>query len=124
MIGGSYRNTANIGKRSLLVSADQIVAANTFLCCLFIMVMHLGVSGAALATVIGGQALSAGMSMYFFFLRKNRSYNIHAAYFKPDWRIMGEVITVGFPSFVKSLSASLVVIITNNLLRAIGGDNA
>lgn len=100
------------------------VVANIFLCWLFIMVLHIGVAGAALATVIGGQALSAGMSMYFFFLRKNRSYQIHLAYFKPDWAIMGEVITVGLPSFIKSLSASLVVIITNNLLKAIGGDSA
>lgn len=100
------------------------VAANTLLCWLFIMVLHMGVSGAALATVIGGQALSAAMSMYFFFFRKNRSYNIRLSYFKPDWAIMGEVISVGFPSFVKSLSASLVVIITNNLLKSIGGDSA
>ena len=100
------------------------VAANTLLCWLFIMVLHMGVSGAALATVIGGQALSAGMSIYFFFFRKNRSYNIKAAYFKPDWMLIGEVITIGFPSLVKSLSASLVVIITNNLLKTIGGDSA
>src|SRR5512135_2777274 len=45
------------------------VCANTLLCWLFIMVLHIGVAGAALATVIGGQALSAGMSIYFFFFR-------------------------------------------------------
>lgn len=100
------------------------VIANTFLCWLFIMVLRIGVAGAALATVIGGQALSAAMSMYFFFFRKNRSYQIRLAYFKPDWAIMGEIIAVGFPSFVKSFSASLVVIVTNNLLKTIGGDSA
>ncbi|MBI4928600.1 MAG: MATE family efflux transporter [Anaerolineae bacterium] len=100
------------------------VIANTFLCWLFIMVLRIGVAGAALATVIGGQALSAAMSMYFFFFRKNRSYQIRLEYFKPDWAIMGEIIAVGFPSFVKSLSASLVVIVTNNLLKTIGGDSA
>lgn len=100
------------------------VVANTVLCWLFIMVMDMGVSGAALATIIGGQALSAAMSIYFFFFRKNRSYQIKAAYFKPDWPLIGEVITIGFPSFVKSLSASLVVIVTNNLLKTIGGDSA
>ena len=31
---------------------------------------------------------------------------------------------IGFPSLVKSISASLVVIITNNLLKQIGGDSA
>ncbi len=100
------------------------VTANIILCWLFVMVLHMGVSGAALATVLGGQCISAGMSVYFFFFKKNRSYQLQAAYFKPDWPIMAEVIIIGFPSFVKSLSASLVVIITNNLLKAIGGDSA
>lgn len=100
------------------------IAANTFLCWLFIIVMDMGVMGAALATVIGGQALSSAMSMYFFFFRKNRSYDIKAAFFKPHWPLIGEIITIGFPSFIKGLSASLVVIVTNNLLRAIGGDSA
>ncbi len=99
------------------------VVVNTVLCWLFIMVLRMGVAGAALATVIG-QAISVGMSLWFFFCKPNRSYDIKAAYFRPNWPIMREVITIGIPSFVKSLSASLVVGVTNNLLRAIDGDSA
>jgi Na+-driven multidrug efflux pump len=51
------------------------VSANLVLCWLFIMVLRTGVAGAALATVTG-QAISAGMSIYFFFFRKDRSYHI------------------------------------------------
>jgi Na+-driven multidrug efflux pump len=64
------------------------------------------------------------MSIYFFFVRKNRSYQIQAAYFKPDRSIISEVLMIGLPSFLKSLSASLVVIVTNNLLKLLGGDSA
>lgn len=99
------------------------VTTNIVLCWLFIIVLHMGAGGAALATV-AGQVISAGMGIYFFFFRKNRSYQIKAAYFKPDWSIIGEIIVIGFPSFMKSISASLVVIITNNLLKQIGGDSA
>lgn len=99
------------------------VVANTVLAWLFIMVMRMGVGGAALATVIG-QAISAGMSVYFFFFRKNRSYRIKAAYFKPDKSIIREVLMIGLPSFLKSISASLIVIVTNNLLKVMGGDSA
>lgn len=99
------------------------VTTNIVLCWLFIMVLKMGVAGAALATV-AGQAISAGMSIYFFFFKKNRSYNIKAEYFKPHWPIIGEVLLVGFPSLIKSLSASIVVIVMNNLLRVIGGDTA
>lgn len=99
------------------------VSTNIVLCWLFIIILNMGISGAALATVTG-QAVSAGMSLYFFFFRKNRSYRIKASYFKPDWSIIGEVLLIGFPSFIKSFSASMVVIITNNLLKQIGGDSA
>lgn len=99
------------------------VSANLVLCWLFIMVLRMGVSGAALATV-SGQAISAGMSVYFFFFRKNRSYHIKASYFKPDWSIISEVLMIGSPSLIKNLSVSLVAIVTNNLLRLAGGDSA
>jgi putative MATE family efflux protein len=99
------------------------VAVNTLLCWLFIMVLHFGAEGAALATV-SGQAVSAGMSVYFFFFRKQRSYQIKLEYFKPDKAIIREVLMIGLPSFLKSISASLVVIITNNLLKVLGGDHA
>lgn len=99
------------------------VTVNLVLCWLLIMVLKIGVAGAALATVTG-QAVSAGMSVYFFYFRKNRSYDIRLPYFKPDWRLIGEVLMIGFPSLIKNLSASLVVIVTNNLLKLIGGDTA
>jgi putative MATE family efflux protein len=99
------------------------VTINALLCWLFIMVLRLGVGGAALATVIG-QAVSAGMSVYFFFFRPNRSYQITDASFKPDKALISEVLMIGLPSLLKSLSASLIVIITNNLLNLLGGDSA
>jgi len=99
------------------------VLTNIFLDWLFIMVLKMGVSGAALATV-SGQIVSASMSIYFFFFRKNSSYRIPAAYFKPDKSIIGEIVMIGLPSFLKNISASVLVIVTNNLLKVMGGDNA
>jgi putative MATE family efflux protein len=99
------------------------VTANIILCWLFIMVLRMGVAGAALATV-AGQTISAGMSIYFFFLRPNRSYRVRARYFRPDWPIITEVLMIGLPSLIRNLGASAVVILTNNLLRVTGGDAA
>lgn len=99
------------------------VVTNAILSWLFVMVLKIGVAGAALATV-AGQAISAGMSVYFFFFKRNRSYQIKAAYFKPNKAIIGEVLLIGLPSFLKSLSASLIVVVTNNLLKLAGGDSA
>lgn len=99
------------------------ISVNLVLCWLFIIVLRMGVAGAAWATVIG-QTVSASMSVYFFFFRKNRSYDIKAAYFKPDWSIIIDVLMIGFPSLIKNFSVSLMVIVTNNLLRLMGGDSA
>lgn len=99
------------------------VTVNLVLCWLFIMVLGMGAAGAALATV-AGQTVSAGMGIYFFFFRKNRSYEIRASYFRPNWPIIAEVLLIGVPSFAKNLSVSLAAIITNNLLRQMGGDSA
>lgn len=99
------------------------VSVNIVLCWLFIMVLHIGVAGAAFATITG-QAISTCMSLYFFFFKKNRSYQIKAAYFKPEWPLIGEVLLIGFPSLIKNLSLGIVVIVMNNLLKVVGGDTA
>ena len=99
------------------------VTTNIVLSWLFVMIFHWGAGGAALATILS-QGISAGMGIYFFFFRKNRSYHIKKAYFNPDWSIIAEVILIGFPSFIKNFSASMVVVITNNLLNSMGGDSA
>ena len=99
------------------------ITVNLVLSWLFIMVIKMGVAGAALATVLC-QVVSALMSIYFFFFKRNRSYQIRLPHFRPDWPLIGEVLMIGFPSLVKNLSRSLVVIITNNLLKVMGGDTA
>ncbi|WP_437275138.1 MATE family efflux transporter [Sorangium sp. So ce375] len=99
------------------------ICVNILLCWLFIIILQMGVAGAALATVCC-QATSAGMGVHFFFFREDRSYRIKASYFKPDWPIIIEVLTIGSPSLIKSASVSLIAIVTNNLLRRIGGDSA
>ncbi|GGR23370.1 MATE family efflux transporter [Deinococcus ruber] len=99
------------------------VGVNVALCWLFIVVLKLGAAGAALATVCA-QTVSLGMSLYFFFWRKHRSYDVKAAYFRPNAPIIAQVLLIGFPSFAKNFSVSLVAVITNNLLRQLGGEGA
>jgi len=99
------------------------VTTNIVLSWLFVMIFHWGAGGAAFATILS-QGVSAGMGIYFFFFRKKRSYHIKKAYFNPDWAIIAEVVLIGFPSFIKNFSASMVVVITNNLLNNMGGDAA
>ncbi len=99
------------------------VGTNIVLDPLFIYGFHWGVTGAAIATVIA-QVISACMGVYFFFFKKVKSYEIKAKYFIPKKEIFTEIIMVGLPSFLKNMSASLMAILTNNLLKNLGGDAA
>jgi putative MATE family efflux protein len=99
------------------------VGINIVLDPLFIFGFKLEVTGAAIATVVA-QAVSACMSIYFFFFRKGKAYDIKVKYFKPQKRIIKEIIAVGLPSFLKNISSSVIVILINNLLKNLGGDSA
>lgn len=55
---------------------------------LFIFVLDLGVRGAALGTV-GGQAVSAAMSLWFFFLQRHRPYRVGLHDLRPRATVAG-----------------------------------
>lgn len=84
-------------------------------CPLFIYGMGLGVTGAALGTV-GGQAVSAGMALWFFFAQPNRPYRITAAHLVPRPRVIGAILAIGAPSFLAGLGATLLVVLINATL--------
>ncbi|MFF5081594.1 MATE family efflux transporter [Actinoplanes sp. NPDC000266] len=79
-----------------------------------------GVRGAALGTV-GGQAVSAAMSIWFFFLQRERPYRIGAADLRPHGPAVRALIGVGAPSFLAGFGATLLAVLVNNTLSAAGG---
>ncbi|MFG6201095.1 MATE family efflux transporter [Nonomuraea sp. JJY05] len=86
---------------------------------LLIFVCGLGVAGAALGTV-GGQAVSAGMAMWFFFVQRGRPYRIGPADLRPRAATIGVVLAVGAPSFLAGFGATLLAALINTTLAATG----
>lgn len=82
-----------------------------------------GVRGAALGTV-GGQAVSAGMSIWFFFGQRDRPYRITLADLRPHGPTVRALIGIGAPSFLAGFGATLVAVLVNNTLSAAGGVTA
>ncbi|WP_461031332.1 MATE family efflux transporter [Streptomyces mayteni] len=78
-----------------------------------------GVRGAALGTV-GGQAVSMAMSLWFFFLQRDRPYRITLADLRPHGPTLRELVAVGAPSFLAGLGNTLIMFIANNRLAALG----
>ncbi|MFD2079075.1 putative efflux protein, MATE family [Actinopolymorpha cephalotaxi] len=90
---------------------------------LLIFGFHLGVRGAAIGTV-GGQAVSAAMSLWFFFGQRHRPYRIGLADLRPHPPTIRALLGVGAPSFLAGFGATLLAVLVNTTLSRVGGATA
>ncbi len=95
-------------------------ASNIILDPIFIFVFHMGVKGAARATVIS-QALSALWTVGFL-VGKKSSLTIKKEALKPDFSVIGKVMALGVSPFIMRATESLISIVLNSGLQRYGGD--
>ena len=97
-------------------------AANCILDPVFIFVLHLGVRGAAIATVIS-QIMSAAFVLYFL---KNKAELqvklLSLGQFRECVTYAKDIVSLGTAGFVMQLTNSLVSICCNSVLSRTGGD--
>lgn len=86
---------------------------------IFIFVFDMGVSGAALATIIS-QGVSAVWVLKFF-LGDKTLLKIKKEYLKPDMKIVLAIMALGVSPFIMYLTESLLQIAYNNQLLLYGG---
>lgn len=79
---------------------------------------EMGVSGAALATVIA-QSVGASIALYFLLARRT-AYRIRIANLKPDFSILKDIYRVGAPSTILMITESLAFILFNTVVSAFG----
>ena len=101
---------------SVLIGA----VANIVLDPVFIFGLHLGVKGAAIATVIS-QGLSAAWVMSFL-LGKKTSLKVRRSCMRLEGRILGSVFSLGISPFIMNATESFISIVLNHGLQAYGGD--
>ncbi len=87
---------------------------------IFIFGLQLGVKGAAIATVIS-QFVSF-LFLLFFFVTGRSSLEIKFRHLKPDWDVLGEMLKLGVPIFIRQFGVSIFAVIVNNSLRAYGSE--
>ena len=95
---------------------------NTILDPIFIFVFHMGVEGAAIATVIS-QAVNTIWVLYYFFGGKS-VLKIRYKNLKLDAKVVKGIFAIGMSPFSMQLAASVVSIISNRSLVKYGGDLA
>ncbi|WP_329113843.1 MATE family efflux transporter [Streptomyces sp. NBC_01465] len=90
---------------------------------LLIFGCDMGVRGAALGTV-GGQAVSAAMSLWFFFVQTRRPYRIGLRDLLPHGPTLRALLGVGLPSFLAGTGVTLLAVLVNATLAATGSATA
>lgn len=93
---------------------------NVVLDWLFMVVLGLGMNGAAAATLMG-QAFTVLPSVYYMIVKKDV---LHFAKFKPHFGCIKEIIKVGLSPFGLSLSPNIVIVILNKGALIYGGSLA
>jgi len=112
----SAQGRADIAMRSVIIGA----VANILLDPIFIYLFHMGVKGAAIATVIA-QFLSAAF-IYRFFYSPQSELKIKRQYLRMRFRIVKNITALGVSHFVMQSTEAAVVIVMNRQLLAYGGD--
>jgi putative MATE family efflux protein len=96
--------------------------ANTLLDALFIIVLDMGMQGAAYATVIG-----EGLSVFYFALyyRSGNNYlSFKLRNLMFDWPILKQIFAIGIAAFSMSVATSVSAVFVNRLCLQYGGDMA
>lgn len=86
----------------------------------FIFVFHMGVKGAAIATVIS-QAVSAAWNVKAL-VDKKAVLKIIPSCIRPELRVMGQIFSLGISPFIMRSTESLISIVLNHQLQKFGGD--
>lgn len=98
------------------------IGINIILDPIFIFTFGLGIKGAAYATIIAQFIGFLYISIYYIRGRSSLSIRLH--HFKTKWLIMKEMVSLGFASFIRQVSMSVLIIVVNNSLKVYGGDIA
>ncbi len=90
---------------------------NTVFDPIFIFVLHMGVQGAAIATVMG-QVASFVVSIIY--ITRFKTFHFDKVMFRLKRRVCQNILTLGISSFITQIAITIVMALTNNLLAAYG----
>ncbi len=122
MIPGALNSMIRADGSPKYAMASMIVGAviNTIFDPVFIFVFHMGVRGAAIATVMG-QVASFIVSVAY--MPRFKTLRLSLPAFRLSGRTCGNILTFGISSFITQFAITIVMALTNNLLAAYGASS-
>lgn len=122
--GFTLNNTIRADGNPNMASATMIVGCfiNASLDAIFIFGFKWGIQGAALATVIA-QFVSS-IWMIYYYTKGSSNLKLKKENFKLDKRLVKIIFAIGVAPFSMQIAASVVQVVSNNVLKIYGGDLA
>lgn len=117
--GGGHLIRADGSPRMTMICSLSGAVINTVLDALFVVGLGLGMSGAALATIIG-QIFSAGQVVWYL-SRRFHTVPLRREHLRPRLRTVGKVASLGTANCFNQLAMLVTQIVLNNSLRHYGG---
>lgn len=131
ILSGSIFNILSIIMGNLTIAEGRVkltmigmttgAVLNIILDPIFIYTLSMGVSGAAIATVLA--EFIANIFYFQFILRKKSYLHYSLKNFRPDKIMLQEIFKIGLPSFFVQLLTSFSMGYTNQQARMLGGDD-
>ena len=106
--------------KTAMISMVLGAVINVILDAVFIMGFDMGLTGAALATIIG-QIASFIVSVIYLF--KSKTFKLKLDSFKIDLHALKHICQLGFSSFLTQISIVIVSIVSMNMLAKYGVDS-
>lgn len=106
----------NTGMKTVAIGA----VVNIILDPIFIFVLNMGVSGAAIASVIA--QMCSALWVFIYFSRKS-TIRLKFCNMRVDLHSIGKIVSLGITEFVFQITNSIVMMLYNALLLRFGGDN-
>ena len=82
----------------------------------FVLGLGWGIAGSAYATVLG-QLVSMVPVLWFFAASPRAPFRFKAANFRPDVRLMGNIMALGLASFVMQVAGGIVTLVLNYVIE-------
>lgn len=124
ILGFTLNNTIRGDGSPKLAATIMIVGCltNIILDAILILGFHLGIQGAAIATVVS-QIITAICGLLYY-VRGKSNLKFHKSSLKLDNSLVKNIFAIGSAPFAMQIATSLVQVISNNALKTYGGDLA
>jgi putative MATE family efflux protein len=109
---------ARIGMTAMMLGAFL----NIILDAIFIIALHMGVTGAALGTIIGQTV--AMIYLLAYYLSGSSYLKIRLRNLRPDLAILKQMFSIGVAAFVQTVAGSISAMLLINMVVKYGGDVA